>query len=164
MCAPALYSVSVEFDSRTGRPAATVCAFQHERRGWLGQALLDVCQVQVFDRPESAVVSSSGTFGRRQYREMSAIKDYPFPPRPLDLSELAVEPGDAVARIRDHARSHAHGVVAEPRCLGLILTLHDGALAWQGAVDFPGIGIHTVVVDARSGTVLFDKFDRYCPE
>lgn len=160
---PSLYSVSIEFDPATGAQTATVCGFQHERRGWLGQALLDVCQVQVIDRPDSAVVSSSGTFKRRQYREMAAIKEFPFPPRPLDLSALRIEPGAALARMRAHVQADGHDAEAASRCLGLILTLHEGALAWQGVVDLAGIGVHTVALDAGSGAVLFHQFDRYHP-
>ncbi|MDH4067031.1 MAG: hypothetical protein OEW19_21735 [Acidobacteriota bacterium] len=161
MRTPSLYSVTVEYDAAAPERGTMVCGFQQERRTWLGRALLDVCQVRVLDDPDSAAVSSYGTFGRQQYRQLAAIKESPFPPRPLDLSGLAIEPDEARSRMRDHARHESPDATVEPRCPGLVLTIHQGIVAWQGTVDFDGVGIHTVILDGASGAVLFHKFDRH---
>jgi hypothetical protein len=158
---PSLYSVVIEHAATHDGGDTAECGFQHERRSWLGRALLDVCQVRVGERPESAEVTSHGTFRANQYRQMAAVKEFPFPPRPLDLSELAVEPADARARMRRHVQLDGSASEVEPQCLGLILTICDGRLAWQGTVDVPEVGIHTVILAATTGHVLFHKFDQY---
>lgn len=157
---PSLYSVVVAFDDPVAPVYVAHCGFQQERRRWWGRSLLDVCQVEVGVRPESAVVRSHGTYGRHQYRALAAIKEHPFPRRALDLSDLAVEPGEARDRMTQLVMGTGR---ATPRCSGLALTLEQGRLAWRGAVDVPSEGIHTLAVDAMDGRVILSKFDGYAP-
>jgi hypothetical protein len=159
---PSLYAVVIEFGREQGGGAAAVCGFQHERRNWLGRRLLDACQVKVLDRPGSASVVSYGTFSRDDL-QMAAVKEAPFPFDRLDLAGLTVEPRDARGRIVEHALAETAGTVVEPQCDHVLLTVRDGQLAWQGTVDFAGIGLHAVILDAASGVVVFHKFDRYHP-
>ncbi len=153
---PSLYSVHVDLQHGDGRVEVVDCGFQHSRLSWLGY-VLDVCMVRVGDAPATAVVTSHGTYRRRQLLQLAAIKEWVFPPRPLDLRELTVEPQDAAGRMVRHVWP-AGGATGRP--LGLVLLIHDGTLAWQGVIDVPQVGIHTVIV-AAAGGVLFHKFDRY---
>lgn len=157
---PMLFSVVVECGPADDAGGPVQCGFQHERRTWFGRRVLDVCQVRVADSGQSAAVTSYGTYRAEQYRRMAAIKEFPFPFRPLDLSELAIEPAEARARLLELARP---GAPVEPLCLGLALTSHGGRLAWQSTVDVPGVGMHSVGLDAATGQILFHKFDRYHP-
>jgi hypothetical protein len=94
---PSLYSVVVAYDDPTEGTYTAHCGFQQPRRRWW-RPLLDVCQVRVGERPETAVVTSHGTHHRQQYRALAAIKEYPFPPKALDLSGSLVEPSQALGR------------------------------------------------------------------
>ena len=157
---PSLYSVAIERRPNGEDAREEVeCGFQRARWSWLRGRLLDVCQVHVADRAETAAVTSYGTFARNQYRRMAAIKEFPFPPRPLDVSSLAIEPAAAHARMVELVRPEP----VEPACLGLALTWHEGTLAWQGVLDVPEMGVHTIVLAADTGQVLFHKLDRYHP-
>lgn len=157
---PSLYSVVVAFEDAIEPVYAVDCGFQHERRRWWGRALLDVCQVHVAARRENAAVRSHRTYGRRQYRALAAVKEHPLPPRTLDLSELVVEPGQARDRMTQLTTGPGR---VTPRCSGLALTLDDGRLAWQGVVDVPGEGAHTLALDAMDGRMILSKFDAYVP-
>jgi hypothetical protein len=59
------------------------------------------------------------------------------------------------------ARYAASGDTQEPRPLGLALRIREGALAWQGTVEVSGVGLHTLIVAAGCGDLLFRKFDQY---
>jgi hypothetical protein len=157
---PSLYSVVVAFEDAIEPVYAVDCGFQQERRRWWGRALLDVCQVQVAAGLENAAVRSHGTYGRDQYRALAAIKEYPFPPRALDLSDLVVEPGEARDRITQLVMGTGR---ATPRCFGLALTLEQGRLAWRGVVDVPSEGVHTLALGAVDGRMILSKFDAYAP-
>lgn len=155
---PSLYTVLVDPDPGDGRLDSIHCGFQQTRRSWFGYRLLDVCMVRVGDGPDTAVVTSQGTYRRHQFLQLASIKEWDFPPRALDLEDLAIEPAEVRRRFERHVWPENP---AERRPLGLGLRIYEGSLAWQGVVDVPEVGVHTLIVAARDGRVLFHKFDQY---
>lgn len=157
---PSLFTVLVDPRPADARMEMMTCGFQQARRDWFGRRLLDVCMVRVGDTAVSASVTSHGTYRRHQFLLLAAVRDFEFPPRPLALvlEEVMIEAAEAVRRMERHL--WPNGTPApESTPPGLVLRFYDGRLAWQSVVDVPHVGVHTLIIAAKDGRVLFHKFD-----
>lgn len=155
---PVLFSVVVEMDGR-GQIVEAVCGFRRDRRTWLGRPRLEVCQVRVAGADGTARVMSSGTFDGAHYRAMAAIKESPLSSGPLDLLPLTFEPAAARAIVRRLADLDDENQPGLPQHLAL--TSRDGRPVWQATLEVPGVGVHTVMVDAAGGHTVYQKCDRF---
>jgi hypothetical protein len=99
-------------------------------------------------------LSSVGTYGQRQFEQLSKISGVPFPPPTIDLRELKLEAEDAwrVLQTTSPFATNTGDVT-------LSLCVHEGRPAWRGLQDVPGSGFRTVFLDAADGRVLYEKVD-----
>jgi hypothetical protein len=155
---PSLFSVVVEFDD-DGQVVEAACGFRRDRRTWFGRPRLDVCQIRLTGSESTARVASSGTFHGAHYRRMAAIKESPMLEQELDLVALTLEPADARALIRRLASFEVGAAPGTPRHMAL--TTRGGRLVWQATLEVPAAGVHTVIVDAADGHIVFQKFDPF---
>ena len=124
--------------------------------------------VSLYQRDEKRTIalyaSAAKIAARGRFYSDDASREYDVLDYTIDVSVVPERSYiDARARMRRQVRLDGSASEIEPQCLGLILTICDGRLAWQGTVDVPEVGIHTVILAATTGHVLFHKFDQYHP-
>jgi hypothetical protein len=151
-----LYSVLVELAGGewSQSPRHLRFGFQELKRNLLFGTKLKACWVELRSEPRSARILSTGTYGRRQFTELAALRGVDFPPPALDLTRLRLEIPDVVASVQ---RTGPFG--AAMGTLDLSVCVHDGRLAWRALQEAPGVGFRTLLVDAGDGSVLHEKVD-----
>ena len=151
-----LYSVLVDLAEGAWAPRARCLrfGFQQLKRTLLLGTRLKTCWVEFCSEPRTLKITSTGTYGRRQFRELVAVPGVEFPPPILDLTRLRLEIPELVAMLQ---RTSPLGVAMGTVRLGLCV--HDGHLAWRALQEVAEIGFRTLLVDADDRHVLYDKVD-----
>jgi hypothetical protein len=151
-----LYSVLVELSEGpwVSRPRLLRFGFQEMKRGFLLGTRLKTCWVELCSEPRTVRVMSTGTYGRRQFSELTTVPGLEFPPATLDLTRLRLEIPEIVAMLQ---RMSPFGEVMGT--LALSVCIHDGHLAWRALQEVANVGFSTRLVDAEDGRVLFEKVD-----
>jgi hypothetical protein len=151
-----LYSVLVDLPEGewSHRPRRVRFGFQALKRSLLSGPELRACWVEVRPEPTSSRIVSTGTFGRRQFRELAARRGHEFPPPALDLTRIRLEVPDVVAMLR---RTSPLG--AAMGRLDLSVCVCEGRLAWRALQEVPAVGFRTLLVDAGDGSVLHEHVD-----
>jgi hypothetical protein len=154
---PALSAVLVDLTETRSRlePARLLFAFQKVRRRVLGGNVLKMCWVDVGLHPRSVVAGPVNTFGREQFQQLASIPGLSFPPEPLELDGLRLEPADVVRLVTEGPLVPG----AASARLDLGLCRHDGRLAWRVLQELRPVGFRTLFVDAATGHALYEQVD-----
>ena len=99
-----LFSVLVELAQNKSvlKPVRYQFGFQELLDGLILGPRLRTCWVNLSVNPRSVAVGASGTFGRKQFKELASIEGADLPPPPINLDELRLEAVDVLRVLDEH--------------------------------------------------------------
>lgn len=151
-----LFSVIVEVSPADAEIVGYQFGFQQRRSSWFRGERLQACWVRTSADGAKADLASSGTFGQAQLAQLSTIAEWPPPALPIE--EAAMDPRLVLKRLRsDLVDGALTGSVT------LSLCMFESHLAWRAIYERQD-GVSTVILAARDGHVLFEKFDQAARE